>query len=61
MDKQKYIIIDGGFGTTCEEFGADIKNELWSASLLFENPDLIERVHYEFMNHGADVIVTSTY
>ncbi len=53
--------MDGGFSTECEFRGANIQNELWSSSLIFQNPELIELVHYEFYKAGADICATSTY
>ena len=58
---QKYLILDGGFSTQCETEGANINDDLWSAKLLYENPDLVERVHLKFYEAGADVAITSTY
>jgi homocysteine S-methyltransferase len=58
---QKYCIIDGGFSTECEAQGANISDELWSAKLIYENPDLIRTVHLNYYKAGADVCITSTY
>ena len=41
--------------------GHDLNNELWSAKVLLEAPEAIERVHLEFLTAGADCITTSTY
>jgi homocysteine S-methyltransferase len=61
INKQGFCIIDGGFSTQCEAEGANINDELWSSKLIYENPELIEKVHYQFLEAGADVIITSTY
>ena len=58
---QKYVIIDGGFSTECEAQGANISDELWSAKLIYENPDLVRTVHLNYYKAGADVCITSTY
>lgn len=37
-------IIDGGFATQLEIHGAEIKDPLWSALCLINNPNLISKV-----------------
>ncbi|KPK59718.1 MAG: homocysteine methyltransferase, partial [Gemmatimonas sp. SG8_38_2] len=39
----------------------DLDDELWSASVLLEQPDLIRRVHLDFLESGADCITSATY
>ena len=34
---------------------------LWSARLLHTNPSVIHDVHESYLNHGADIIITSSY
>ena len=55
------MILDGGFATECETHGADIKEKIWSAKLIYEQPELVEKIHYDFYMAGADVAITSTY
>ncbi|VFR01726.1 unnamed protein product [Cuscuta campestris] len=54
-------VVDGGFATQLERHGASINDPLWSALCLIKNPDLIKRVHLEYLEAGADVLVTSSY
>ncbi|KAA8529167.1 hypothetical protein F0562_034034 [Nyssa sinensis] len=54
-------VIDGGFSTQLERHGAVINDPLWSALCLIKNPDLIKRVHLEYLEAGADILVTSSY
>jgi hypothetical protein len=37
-EKFRYVLLDGGLATTLELKGADLKNHLWSASLLINDP-----------------------
>eukprot|EP00742_Colponemidia_sp_Colp-10_P007799 GILJ01008409.1.p1 GENE.GILJ01008409.1~~GILJ01008409.1.p1 ORF type:complete len:337 (-),score=30.45 GILJ01008409.1:214-1224(-) len=55
------IILDGGLATELESRGADLKHHLWSAKLLYENPDLIRQVHEDYYRAGADVAITASY
>ena len=59
--QQDIIILDGGFGTTVEQFGYDVKHELWSSNLLQSNPEAVYKVHQAFVDSGAEIILTNTY
>ncbi|KAF3592943.1 hypothetical protein DY000_02025284 [Brassica cretica] len=54
-------VVDGGFATQLEIHGAAINDPLWSAVSLIKDPELIKRVHMEYLEAGADVVVTSSY
>ncbi|MEV5890898.1 homocysteine S-methyltransferase [Nonomuraea fuscirosea] len=55
------LVLDGGLATQLERLGADLRDELWSARLLLEKPELIRRVHADFFAAGADVATTASY
>jgi homocysteine S-methyltransferase len=55
------VILDGGLATELERRGADLRDPLWSAKLLLENPTLIRQVHEAYVAAGADVLTTATY
>jgi homocysteine S-methyltransferase len=55
------VILDGALATELESRGADINDPLWSARLLIENPALIQQVHYDYLEAGADVIISASY
>lgn len=59
--QQDIVILDGGFGTTVEQFGYDVKHELWSSNLLQSNPEAVYKVHKAFVDSGAEIILTNTY
>ncbi|MBT0569082.1 homocysteine S-methyltransferase [Curvibacter sp. CHRR-16] len=61
LSRRPLLILDGALGTELERRGADIKDPLWSAKLLLEQPDLIRQVHYDYFQSGADVATTSSY
>ncbi|KAI4357822.1 hypothetical protein L6164_001746 [Bauhinia variegata] len=54
-------ITDGGFATQLERHGASINDPLWSALCLIKDPNLIKKVHLEYLEAGADILVTSSY
>jgi homocysteine S-methyltransferase len=61
LSRQGFVMLDGGLATEMEKNGADLDDELWSAKMLIEAPEMIRRVHADFLRAGADVIATATY
>ncbi|SHO49913.1 homocysteine S-methyltransferase [Desulfopila aestuarii] len=55
------IILDGAFATELERRGCDLNDALWSAKVLIENPELISAVHTDYLEAGADCIITASY
>ncbi|GAU15562.1 hypothetical protein TSUD_45990 [Trifolium subterraneum] len=56
-----YAVIDGGFATELERLGVDLNDPLWSAKCLFTSPHLVRRVHLDYLDAGANIILTSSY
>src|SRR5262245_33710283 len=44
-----------------ERRGADLRDPLWSAKLLIENPALIREIHEDYFRAGADVGTSASY
>src|SRR5215210_2167945 len=55
------LTLDGGLATELERRGADLRDRLWSARLLLEDPDLIREVHADYFEAGADVAISASY
>jgi len=55
------VILDGAFSTELERRGCNINDELWSAKILMEQPDMIGKVHADYFAAGADVAITASY
>jgi len=55
------VVLDGGFATELEARGHDLRDSLWSARLLRDDPSAIEDVHAAYFKAGADVAITSSY
>ncbi|KAH1258331.1 Selenocysteine methyltransferase [Glycine max] len=54
-------VIDGGLATELERHGDDLNDPLWSAKCLFSSPHLIRQVHLDYLENGADIIITASY
>ncbi len=61
LEQQDVLVLDGGLATALEGRGCDLVDELWSAKVLLEDPDLIREVHLDYLLAGADCITTSSY
>ncbi|NDC48221.1 MAG: homocysteine S-methyltransferase [Micrococcales bacterium] len=54
-------LIDGGLSTELERLGARIEGELWTGRTLLTEPKLVERAHRNFVEAGAEIIISSSY
>jgi homocysteine S-methyltransferase len=55
------VVLDGGLATELERRGADLRDPLWSAKVLVEDPDAIRAVHEAYFEAGADVAISASY
>src|SRR5690606_13183002 len=55
------ILLDGATGTELEHRGIDTGTPIWSALALLESPKLVEQVHRDYLEAGAEVIITNTF
>jgi len=61
LDQHGVVLLDGALATELERRGADLRDPLWSAKVLLEQPDLIRQLHYDYFVAGADVAITASY
>ena len=61
LERFGFVVLDGGLATALEREGHDLRDELWSARLLLDDPSAIEEVHRAYLRAGADCITTSAY
>lgn len=57
------LVLDGGLGTALEQRGVELTgtDSLWSARMLRDDPSVLEAVHRDFYEAGANVVTTATY
>jgi len=53
--------LDGGLSTALENNGNKLTTFLWTGELILVNPSEITKAHLDFINAGADIIITSSY
>lgn len=60
-DKTDITILDGGMGKELRRIGAPFRQPEWSALALLEAPEFVTKAHQNFVDAGAEVIITNTY
>ena len=55
------VLLDGAVGTELDNRGMDTSTSLWSALASFECPELLEEIHSDYVDSGAEIITTSTF
>jgi homocysteine S-methyltransferase len=61
LDHRPALIIDGALATELERRVCDLKDALWSAKILLEQPEMIKQVHLDYFKAGADCAITASY
>lgn len=54
-------ILDGGTGQELVKRAGETASPLWSVKVLADRPDLVEEVHGDFLEAGADVVTLASY
>ena len=60
-DIASITVLDGAMGGEIQRRIPGAAHGLWSATALVEAPELVEDLHREYIEAGADVITTNTY
>lgn len=55
------IVIDGGTGTEVEAQGAQMNGAVWCGVAILDYPDVVRRVHEDYIRAGAEVIAANTF
>jgi homocysteine S-methyltransferase len=59
--KENIVIMDGGLGTEILRRGYNTSLPLWSAEILITNPQIVKEIHKDYINAGAEIIITDTF
>jgi homocysteine S-methyltransferase len=60
-DNSQIYVLDGAMGTELEYRGFDTSSLIWSAKVLLDHPQVVETIHKEYFNAGADIAITNTF
>jgi homocysteine S-methyltransferase len=61
LDLTGLHVLDGAMATELERKGFDLSGPLWSAHVLESSPEAIAGVHREYLEAGADCLLTASY
>ncbi|XQA75058.1 homocysteine S-methyltransferase [Xanthomonas sacchari] len=61
LAEDRCLVLDGALATELERRGCDLRDPLWSAKILLEQPDLIREVHQDYFAAGAQCAITASY
>ncbi|UTE78725.1 homocysteine S-methyltransferase [Rossellomorea sp. KS-H15a] len=61
LQTHSLMILDGALATELESHGCDLNDPLWSARVLLEEPEAIQKVHADYFRAGADCAITASY
>lgn len=55
------ILIDGATGSECTRRGVPYRQHGWSGGAALSHPDLVRRIHADYLELGADLIISNTF
>jgi homocysteine S-methyltransferase len=61
LDLSGLHVLDGGMATELEGRGFNLAGPLWSAHVLESSPEAIAAVHRDYLEAGADCLLTASY
>ncbi len=54
-------LLDGGMGAELSRRGLSQQKTIWSGFALIDGPEVVTEVHREFIDAGAEIIITNNY
>lgn len=61
LEHREVVVLDGATGTELERRGVPMHGVAWSAAALETHPDIVRKVHEDYIRAGADIIITNTF
>jgi len=55
------ILLDGGVGQEIYKRAGKPPSPMWSAQVMMDSPEIVKKVHQDFIKAGASVITTNNY
>ena len=56
-----YKILDGAMGSELIKRGLSLPNHIWAADANIHHPKLVQKIHRQYVDAGADYIITNTF
>lgn len=61
LNKGQIVIMDGGTGSEIGRRGLKTTPPLWSAEALLSHPQAVKQIHRDYIEAGAQIIITNTF
>ncbi len=61
LNDPRPILMDGATGTELNRRGVDTALPLWSAAALLTAPEVLERIHVDYLDAGAEMVTANTF
>ena len=61
LRNQEIIVLDGAVGSEIERFGGAMSSSAWCGVANKTHPQVVRRVHEEYIRAGADIVTTNTF
>ncbi|MYD44517.1 MAG: homocysteine S-methyltransferase family protein [Gammaproteobacteria bacterium] len=61
VTEKSVTVFDGSMGEELADRGFSTRDGLWSAGALLNHPTEVYRLHRDYLNVGAQIIITNTY
>ncbi len=61
LAREALILFPGGMGTELQRRGYQTALPLWSAQANLDAYDLVRRIHRDYFDAGADIVITNTF
>ena len=61
LSKREIIVLDGAIGSEIARLGGTMDGAAWCAVANKTHPDVVRRVHAEYVRAGADVVTANTF
>ena len=61
LNKQEIIVLDGAIGSEIARLGGVMDSAAWCGVANKTHPDVVRRVHEEYIRAGADVVTANTF
>lgn len=59
--EKRILVLDGAMGSLLQQYGAASDKYLWSSLSNLKNPEIVRKIHKEYIDAGADIITTNTF
>lgn len=61
LQSGRVLVLDGATGTELDRRGVDTSLPLWSARALIVAPEVVQQIHCDYLEAGADILTTNTF